>query len=53
MDCIMDTQFELQYKADAEFKWSFVYLFISNFRLFQLCNGSWVDGSLMQHGQEK
>ena len=30
--CVMDTRCELQYKAVAEFKWSF-FLFTSNFRL--------------------
>ena len=46
--CIMDTWFELRYKAVAEFKWRFT----SNFWLCQLCNGSWVDRSLRQRGQE-
>ena len=31
MDHVMVTQFELQYKAVAEFKWSFVYLLEANF----------------------
>ena len=52
MDHVMDTQFELQYKAVTEFKWSFVFLFTGNFRLCQLRDGSWVHGSLRQHGQE-
>ena len=51
MDQIMDTRFELQYKAVTEFKWSFVFLFTGNFWLCQLHDGSWVHGSLGQHGQ--
>ena len=38
MDCIMDTQFELQYKEVAEFKLSFVFLITGNFQSCQLCD---------------
>ena len=56
MDHVMDTRFnltrfELQYKAVTEFKWSSVFLFTGNLRLCQLRDGSWVHGSLRQHGQ--
>ena len=50
MDHILDTQFELQYKAVAEFKWSFI------FRLEKTSNcvtAAGFKGPLRQHGQEK
>ena len=44
----MNIQFELQYKAVAEFKWSF-YFFCVQATSCQLCDGSWVH---RQRGQE-
>ena len=42
----MDTRFKSQYKAVAEFKYSFIFfLFTGNFQLCQLCEGSWVHRS--------
>ena len=49
---VMDTRFELQYKAVAEFKWSFVFLLeaTSNYvdpagslcqLLIVMCGGTW------------
>ena len=54
MDHIKNVQFELQYKAVAEFKWSFVFLLEATFdyaNCVMVAVG--VHGSLRQRGQEK